>query len=455
MESEHRYRHAHLVGIGGIGISAVARMLARKGAAISGSDAEGYDERLLPTGTYNIGHDADLVPKETDVLVYSDAVPVSNPERRRADALSIPQMNFSRMLGELTKAYDTIAISGTHGKSTTTALTGLFFEAAGMDPSVFVGAVVPQWRSNYREGKSRVFIVEADEYREHMMELSPKCIVLTNLELDHPDYYRDIIHLMSIFSGYIHKLPADGILIVNKDDHNTSHAANSANARVITYSAKDRSADLYIKRAEANDGSHSITIWWKGTERIQTTTPLPGAYNMMNIAAASTALLAHGGDLKAIEQVLPTFRGIGRRFEVLGMRGKTVVISDYAHHPTALALLKEAAAERFPGGKVLFAFRPHQQQRTRVLYDAYKKVIDTFDDIVLIEVYDVVGREAEERISSEPLLGRGKRATDGYSVFARDLDEAKRLILDRINDYDAVVVVGAGDADKLARALLP
>lgn len=446
-------RRAHFVGAGGIGVSAVASFLSRRGVHASGTDLELPPPGLLPEGDFREGHHPEMLEDDIDLLVYSDAVPEADPERERARKLGIPEMNFADALGLVTLGRDTIAVSGTHGKSTTTALLGLLFEAAGADPDVFVGAIVPGWKRNARFGSGRgPFIVEADEYRSHMMSLAPKSILVTNLEWDHPDYYRDIVHLLSMFNGFLSRLPQDGTGIINQDDAHARHAASSMKAQKVTYSV-DGDADLLLRTFQSDPSRFSIR--WRGKEIGEFVTRLPGRYNKSNIAGALATFLSQSDRFDVIGPTLEQFDGIGRRFEVLGDVGGTTIISDYAHHPTALRSVVEAAQERFSGKRILVVFRPHQQERTRKLFDEYANVLRDIPDLLLLEIYDVPGRESSEPISSRDLLRTAfLEPADARHRYAASLKDAEDIVRKELSQYDIVLVVGAGDADKLARALL-
>jgi UDP-N-acetylmuramate--alanine ligase len=443
-------RRIHLIGAGGIGVSAIGTFFAQRGAVISGTDIELPPRNLLPPGEYREGHHPEMIVRGIDLIVYSDAVPSDDPERVRARELQIPEMNFAKALGAVTAGRPTIAISGTHGKSTTTALTGLFFEAAGLDPSVFVGAVVPAWEKNVRLGTGP-FIVEADEYREHMMELSPITIAITNLEWDHPDYYRDSIHVMSVFSGFLKKLGTDGIAVINVGNPNTRHAAAGCDSRRVTY-ALDADAELTLRTT--SESNERFRVSWHGTDMGEFSTLLPGRHNKENIACALATFLTICENWRAVASVLETFRGIGRRFEEIGMLGTSLVVSDYAHHPTALDAVVHAAYERYQNKRILFVFRPHQMERTRKLFDEYVRVIQRIPDLLVLEVYDVPGRSSKDTISSRDLLDIAVGGETASHHFAPDLSAAEAFLRAAAQRYDVIVVIGAGDADKLARALV-
>lgn len=445
-------RKVHLIGVGGIGVSALGRLFASRGVELSGSDVKLPPTGTLPAGVYSSGHHEEHVPADADLVVYSPAVPETNPERIRAHRLGIPCVDYPTALGMATDVYNTIAVSGTHGKSTTTALMGLLFVEAGLDPSVIVGAVVPEWSSNFRRGESDLFIVEACEYRRHMLRLSPQTIVLTNIELDHPDYYRDLEDVSHAFRDYIAKLGDEGLLIYNRDSAAVRSVAESSGAIKISYGIGEGS-DLYARDIFDREGVQQFTLVWKGNTLGEFATELPGLYNLYNILAAVAALLAYNGKADAIAPCLACFQGVGRRFEVIGMtEGGATVVSDYAHHPTALREVALAAGKRYFGKKILTVFQPHQRERTLKLWDEFVAVLGDISPVILVEPYAVPGRE-------EGMEACGKRIVEEVTakhpnadiVYAADLAEAEMMARKLIGEYDVILIVGAGDVDTLAR----
>jgi UDP-N-acetylmuramate--alanine ligase len=444
----------HGIGANGIGVSAILRYMARHGARVSGSDKELPPEGTLPKGTYYEGHDASHISNDVDLVVYSPAVPEHNSERVRARELGITEMSYPEALRAVTMGTSTIGVSGTHGKSTTTAIMGKLFEAGGFDPSVIVGAGVPGWDHNYRMGVGSTFIVEACEYRRHMLLLSPHTIVLTNLELDHPDYYRDLADIKDAFRSYVSKLEGDDVLVYNADDVNVRDVTRGYDAVMVRYGIGE-GADLYAKNVVENATGQKFELVWKGTSIGLVSTPLPGLYNVYNILAATATYLAHGGDASQIAPVLSVFHGVGRRFEELGaMPEGPLVVSDYAHHPTALEAVLQAASSRYAQMRVLAVFRPHHRERTIKLFDAFVEVLRQSPvDMMLVEIYDVAGREEETLVSSQDLIARIPSSPHllGYT---HDTITAVRDVRAMSANYDVILVIGAGDADQLARALI-
>jgi UDP-N-acetylmuramate--alanine ligase len=448
-------RAVHFVGIGGIGVSALARLLLARGVVLSGSDVELPPVSTLPPGEFWAGSDPARIPEGVELLVYSPAVPDTDPERVEGKRRQVRALSYPEALGEFSRPFVTIAVSGTHGKSTTTAFLGKLFESGGLDPSVIVGAEVPGWNRNFREGKSDVLIVEACEYRRHMLNLAPQTILLTNLELDHPDYYRDLDDVKDAFRAYIQKLGPSDLLIRNDDDANLRDVCSSFSGRTVTFGFSD-DADLSVRKLSVRaGGGQQGTLVWGGTLEIPFTTPLPGRYNISNILGATATYLAHEGDPACVAETIRSFHGIGRRFEVVGTCRGAEVITDYAHHPTALRAVLSAASERYARERTLVVLRPHHRDRVRVLFHEYVEAILEAPHMILLPVYDAAGREAAGAIGSEELAQKViDRNPAGDFVYVDDMSMAEHRIRERADDFDAIVIVGAGDADRLARALV-
>lgn len=290
-----------------------------------------------------------------------------------------------------------------------------------------------------------------------MLHLSPQAIVLTNLELDHTDYYVDLADVKAAFREYIGKLSGDGLLIINNDDANLRDVSKNLDTIKVSYGVGE-GADLVARNIKQAGEMQIFELTWKGTPLGVFSTPLPGVYNIYNILAASAAFLAYGGKSEVIQPVLDTFIGVGRRFEVLGSmtndHHSTTIISDYAHHPTALRAVVEAAGVRYKGKKVLTIFRPHHRDRTLKLLNQFVDTIVTIPHIILVEIYDVPGREEGVTISSKDVIKKVlEKSPTADVVYASDLGEAEHLARAKSHEFDVILVVGAGDADQLARKL--
>ncbi len=422
--------NVHLIGAGGIGISAIGKWFLAKGATVSGSDAtpSAITDDLAARGVaITIGHNATNIPTECDLVVYTEATSGENAERAEATKRGIRQLGHFDFLGELSRGMRTIAIAGTNGKSTTTAMTGKIFVDAGLDPTVFVGSLVPGWElGNVRIGASDILIVEADEYKQKMVKLTPSVTVITNIEEDHLDVYRDLQHIVDTFQELADKTTQQ--VIVNEED---------ANAMRITASQRSTFRAQYIALQ------------------------IPGGFNYANAAAAIAAAAAFAIPEADARESLATFAGIWRRFERVGMCDGADIISDYGHHPTAVKGTLAAAKEFFPGRRIVLAFQPHQHNRTRELFDEFVTSFDDADVLILAEIYGVEGRtEHGVTISSLDLLNAIQQQMHTKSdrvrptIFTKDLIETEAKIREYLREGDVVIVMGAGDIDIVARKLV-
>lgn len=474
-----KLKKIHIIGIGGIGISAVAKLLLSRDKVVTGSDMNDSDiiASLLSFGAkINIGqHNTNNLAKDVELVIYSDAVPEDNPERKAAVAHKIPSLSYFQFLGEYSKDKHTIAISGCHGKTTTTALTGLILDRADFDPTVIVGSKVKNWDGNLRVGGSDYFVVEGDEYRAHMLELNPQDIILTNIEFDHPDYYKDLNHTIETFQAFVNKLPADGHYIYNIDDPILRERIDKPNCEMATFGIENEAADLFAKNIKTDHGRIIFRPVYKGQELRDFNLQVPGRFNISNALGAALLALELGVSPEIIKDTLAQYKGVWRRFELVGKisnllpeKNGALVISDYAHHPTEVAATIKAAKEFYPDKRLIAVFQPHQIQRTRELMDDFVK---TFlqcpaDVVILSEIYDVAGREEKDvtkRVSSNDILDKivladSKKIMQGIIpsqyYYADNLEETKAKILTEVQSEDVVLILGAGDIDKVARELV-
>lgn len=449
----------HLVGIGGIGVSALARFFSARGAAVSGSDGSHFrgEEALKEMGIrITIGHDGALVSGDVECLIYSPAISEDNPERAEAHRRGIPEFSYPEALGALMKDHYGIAVSGTNGKTTTTALLGLILEEAGKDPTVVVGGIVPEWQGNFRFGQSDIFLAEGCEYRRHMLKLSPQMIVLTNIEEDHLDYYKDIEDIKSAFIEYIQKLPKEGVLVYNADDLNVIDlCVCNTPALKVSFSLFE-GTDVYPKDLLMGDGVQSFTLVWRKKDLGTLSSKLPGTFNVANILAASAAALSLGVSFGSIARAVEKWSGVERRFERVGEYRGALVISDYAHHPTSVQGTIDAAREFFPGRRIIAVFQPHQTDRTKKLFQEFVESLRGADELILAEIYQVLGREEEGQVvSSRDLAEAINTLQFGYARYAESIEVAQGLV-EEMQDLQGsiILVMGAGDVDLLARKLV-
>ncbi len=454
----------YCIGIGGIGVSALARMFHAQGKQVAGSDMRqsSTTDELRDLGIkVFIGHAAENLSGKPDLVIYSEDIsPDSNGymEILEADKLGIPKMTYAKALGSLLDQKYGIGVTGTNGKSTTTAMLGLILEKAGFDPDVIVGSKISQanisqkFQANARVGAGKYFVAEADEYHRHMLEGHPKMIVVTNIEEDHLDYYKDLKDIKSAFLEYIKSLPKDGVVIYNADDHNTVEVCRQADCHKFTFGI-DHYADLQAVNLKCGSGGQSFDLHLNDELIGKVEMHVPGKFNASNALGATLAALKLGVDFVDIKNTLENFAGIWRRFEIVGQLEGKPVISDYAHHPAGVAATIKAAKEFYPGKKIMVVFQPHHRNRTKALFGQFVESLEEADYVLLPEIFDVAGREHGENISSMDLI-KDLQTKGQICDYAKDLDQAAEMIKQKLPQFDVVLCMGAGDIDIMARNLV-
>lgn len=414
----------YMVGIGGIGMSGLAQLLVSRGHAVSGSDREESPTTALLQEKgirVFIGHDAAFVPQDTELLVYSDAVPAESPERLRAHELGLKQVSYFEMLGEISRSARTIAIAGTHGKTTVTGMLAAILLKAGKEPTAIIGSIVRDFGSNFLSGRDDLFVVEACEYRDHLLELSPEILVITNIELDHTDFFPSLVALQSTFSQAVRQVPEKGIIITNTHDPNVATVLEKARGEIFDYTIEEVPKLALI-----------------------------GEFNAANARAAKCAAKAAFPDItdEVIDTALKDFQGAWRRFEYKGETPNgAIVYDDYAHHPTAVAKTIQAAREKFPGKRIVVAFHPHLHSRTESFLNEFARALDTADRAIVAPIYEA-RHEHTHTISNQSV------ADAGQHVEAMDsFEEIREALLAEPADA-LIITMGAGDIYKVAEQLV-
>lgn len=454
--------HVHVVGAGGVGVSGIAKFLLAHGKVVTGSDAKAslITEDLERRGMkVTIGQATENVPAACDLVVYTEAASEENPERVEAGRRGIRQMQHFDFLGELSKEYRTVCVTGTNGKSTTTAMVGRVFEECGWDPTVFLGSMVPGWElGNVRIGKGELLVVEGDEYKQKMLKLQPETTVITNIEADHLDVYRDLEHIVATFQELADKTSHD-VWINGRDEHSLQLRGE----KVKRYGYGD--GDMWAEDRTVISGGQTFLVK-RNVAGVDETLgrielQVPGEFNLMNALAATAVALSLGAPFAKVQSALASFTGVWRRFERVGEVNGAMIISDYGHHPTAIRGTLKAAKEFFPGRRIVLLFEPHQHNRTKELFNDFVTSFDDADVLILSEIYGVVGRtDAADTLSSLDLLNAIEQrlpAGDprvGPKYFAKDLAEAEVKLKEVIQPGDVVLVMGAGDVDCVARDIV-
>jgi len=450
----------HFIGIGGIGMSALAKMMVVSDKEVSGSDLveNQFTEELANMGA-TIYNDQifEQVPEDVDLIVYSSAVPEDNPERARAQELNVDQLTYFEFLGAVSRDKFTIAVSGTHGKSTTTAMLGKILIEAGLDPTIIVGSSLKDFsHGNYHHGNSKYFLVEACEYKANFLNLDPNILIITNIEAEHLDFYKDLEDVAAAFQRLNDKLPKDGLLIYNADDYASTEiirpqteSMNFSISKEATFEAKD--IDIKPGKLEYNvakDGEEFI----KQCELV-----VPGKFNVANSLAAIACADHLGADKEKIKKALQDFKGLWRRIEVVGEYEGATIISDYGHHPTEIIASTEAIKEFYPENRLVWVFQPHHHNRTKELFEDFTKSFGGVDVLLVSDIYDVAGREETEDqdINSQKLANAISDISPNIKVkYTGDLNDTKRAVIYEMKPGDVVVFQGAGDIDDVARKII-
>jgi UDP-N-acetylmuramate--alanine ligase len=431
----------YFIGIGGIGVSALARYFLLKGNNVIGSDifqSEITDDLEKLGAKIIVGkHKENKFVESADAVIFSPAIPKNNPELMQAKKIGIPCESYPQALGRITKDHFTIAISGTHGKSTTTAMIGLLLEKAGFDPTVIVGTRLKEFgNSNCRVGNSKYLVIEADEHYASFLNYSPKIIVLTNIDLDHLDFYKNLNNIIKTYRQYFNLLPDNGFLVINKDDKNTIEAVSGIDN--LKFELKEFS--LYQKEAE----------------KIKKVLKIPGEHNVLNALAALTVGRILGISDKIILKSLGNYKGSWRRFEIkeIYKPKRITLVSDYAHHPREIEATIKAAREKYKGRKIWCVFQPHQYQRTYYLFDEF---VDLFkrinvDRFIITDIYDVAGREDDKikrAVSSQKIINKVNKKFTFYVPNGKII----KYLEENLPDKSVLLIMGAGDIYKLENYL--
>lgn len=428
----NKIKKAHFVGIGGIGVSAIARLFLQKGLEVTGSDRYSsiVTDALMKIGAkINIGHKSDNLSDDTDILIYTIAIDIENPEFVKAKNLGIKMLSYPEVLGAISKDKYTIAVSGTHGKTTTTAMIGKILVDTDRDPTIIVGSLMKGPMSNLVVGESQYFVVEACEYRRSFINLIPRIVVITNIDNDHLDYYKDIEDIKSAFEELVSKLGEKDYLVCNKKDERLQCIVESAKCIVIDYAENKLAENLELK--------------------------VFGVHNIENAKAALTVAEILEIDSDKSGKALEGFTGTWRRFEYKGKSETGAMIyDDYAHHPTEIRATLQGARNFFKDKKIAVTFQPHLYSRTKLLLDDFAKSFNDADLVILSDIY--AAREVrDDTISSKILADEiNKNNQKEKAFYAGNLENTEKYLKEKENNFDVIITMGAGDISILSDKLI-
>ena len=450
-----RVNQIHFIGIGGAGMSGIAEVLLNEGYKISGSDIaeSAVTQRLAKAGAkVFIGHSAENI-QGASVVVASSAIDDSNPEVAAAKAARIPVIQRAQMLAEIMRFRHGIAVAGTHGKTTTTAMISMIYTEAKLDPTFVNGGLVKSAGKNAHLGASRYLIAEADESDASFLHLQPMVSVVTNIEPDHMDTYGgDFEKMKATYVKFLRNLPFYGLAVMCADDETVMEIAPQVGRQVMTYGFSEK-ADYRIEDYQQTGFQGHYTVVCPTGERIEVLLNVPGKHNALNATAALAVAKEEGIENEAI---LAALADAGRRFDQLGSfirpNGKVMLVDDYGHHPTEVDVTIKAARQGWEGKRVVMVFQPHRYSRTRDLFDDFVQVLSQVDALVMLEVYaageaPIVGADSKSLCRSIRNLGKVD------PILVSDTEQLGDVLDQIIQDGDLILAQGAGSVSRISRGL--
>ena len=471
------YNDLHFVGIGGVGMSSVARLLKKRGYAVTGSDM------LSNMATVEMEHigikinfqqNGQWIDDKTDLIVASAAIPDNNLDLIKARKLGIKIIKYSQLLGLLMKEKKGIAVSGTHGKTTTTAMISTILKTAGFDPACVIGDDASDFNGNDCQGNGDLFVTEACEYDRTFLNLTPQMAVITNIDEDHLDYYKNLQELQAAFVEFASSIRSDGLLVINEHDSDMFMSIGDIKCNVESFGMVNKSLQPHVKTVTSNhnrphaqsvptwsattpvfkDGKNQFRVFYKGKFFGDFCILLPGAHNVMN-ALAAIAVCCHAGVHKDfIYETFSSFKGVDRRFQILGTVNDITIIDDYAHHPTAIQATLKAVKDRYPDKRIWCLFQPHQHSRTKLLLERFAQSFGHADNIILADIYSA--RDSLEdmaSVSSADIAVKMKKTGSDVEVIP-DHSIIEDVLYERLLPGDVLIVMGAGDIWKVAGNVL-
>lgn len=444
--------HFHFIGIGGAGMSAIAKVLLEMGCQVSGSDLHASEAtaRLERLGAkVYIGHRAENLTGDETVIV-SSAVPSGNVELLEAQRLGLAVLQRAEMLGRLMADRYSIAVAGTHGKTTTTSMIALILERAGLDPTVLIGGELNDIGGNAKLGRGPHLVAEADESDRSFLRLWPTLAVVTNIECDHLENYGSLDRIYEAFRSFARKVPRDGAAVICVDDPTARRLTGELDRRVITYSVREP-ADYQATDIVLNGTGSAFAVRRAGEELGRMELAVPGVHNVSDALAALAAGTEVGLDFPEIAAALASFTGAQRRFQTLGTSGGIRVVTDYGHHPTEVRATL-AAARQVAGGRVICLFQPHRYTRTKFLEHEFGTAFTAADDVAITEIYSA-GEQPIAGVSADLIVRSVERQTGRRPAYVPDKEDLVAYALEVARPGDIVLAMGAGDINRIGEQI--
>ena len=438
-----KVKYIHFIGIGGIGMSGIAELLNNLGFKITGSDIKASEnvKRLESLGIeISIGHSPNNL-KNADVVVYSSAIPLDNPEMLMAISKSIPVIRRAEMLGELINLKRTsIAVGGTHGKTTTSSMIGMILEKSGYDPTLVVGGLVSNLNSNVKLGSGELIVVEADEFDRSFLALKPTIAIITNIELEHTDCYDNIEDLKSAFIQFAKSVPFYGEIIACLDSPIVEEILRKIERPIITYGIS-QDADYQAKSIEFESNYSKFDIYYKGEKTERVILNVPGEHNILNALASIALCREMDISFKTIKEGLLKYQGVRRRFDIKGIYNDIMIVDDYAHHPTEIIATLNAAKNGW-NKRIVAVFQPHLYTRTLKFYKEFSNALKIADLIILTDIYPA--REIPiDGVSSKLIFNELKKKKTNC-FYVSNLDDLEKKLDNLLKKNDLLITLGAG-----------
>ena len=451
----------YVIGIKGSGVIGVVEILHSMGKEITGSDTEEKfftDAILERIGVKCLEKfDAKNVPADADLVIYSTAYNENNNEEiRRAQELGLTMASYPEMLAHLFNQKYGIAVCGTHGKTTTSAMLANTMKEIGEDPSAVIGSSVKNWNGNALAGKGQYFIAETDEYQSKLSLYDPKAVIFTSCDWDHPDYFENFEVYKNTFSKFLEKIPKVGFLVVWGDSVNTLEAAKSTHADVLTYGfGEDNDAliEKYdLRGAEGGKKAQAFEIIFRGENLGEFEIQLVGKHNVLNASAVVLACEKLGLDREKTRQALKNFEGTARRFEHIGTRKGAILIDDYAHHPDEIVPTLKGAREIYPEKTIWAVFHPHTFTRTKALLSEFAQSFGDADKVIVLDIYGSA-REVQGGVHSQELVDLINKYDRGKAEYIPTIKETVKFLKNEIGENDVVISIGAGNGWEVVEKL--
>lgn len=451
-----QYKHIHLIGIGGISMSAIAETLHNWNYTVTGSDlaqSELTDKLNMHGIKTVIGHDLENA-KNSDLIIYSAAINDSDPEMVIAKENNIPLIDRGKFVGYLTKLYkETICVSGTHGKTTTTSMLSICFINAQKDPSIEVGAILDSIGGNYRVGNSDYFILESCEYKANFLKFFPKTEIILNIDNDHLDYYKTFDNIVKTFKDFVSILDEDGLLVTNADDKNCFELKNITKSKFISYGIDNIDADFIAKNIAFDNNGFAKFDVYKNNEFYSTIElSVAGKHNILNALACICVCDYYNISKETIKSSLKEFTGAERRLEFKGKLNENVsIFDDYAHHPTEITATANAVKNK-TYNKSWVVFQPHTYSRTKSLLGDFAKALSNFDKLIILDIY--AAREQNTFDISSKDLVKKLEENNKEALYMPDFSEVVSYLKENVNENDIIITLGAGTVTQIGPMLL-